>query len=104
MSSLCKETLQSIYLQSVRSISSRTSSTTNLQYIRLRHAAQYHALGKYAGGTGRSNALLFVQISSLLLNLYNYTGYTVLDTVLLCVGIPLTLLWLGVGIGMVGLK
>jgi hypothetical protein len=36
--------------------------------------------------------------------LYNYTGYEILDKVLLGIGLPLTLLWLGVGIGMVRFK
>ncbi|UJR16140.1 hypothetical protein I4U23_003051 [Adineta vaga] len=45
-----------------------------------------------------------LSISSLILNLYNYTGYKQLDTAFLSIGIPLTLLWLGVGIGMVRLE
>ncbi|CAF3408795.1 unnamed protein product [Rotaria sp. Silwood1] len=45
-----------------------------------------------------------LSISTLLLNLYNYTGYETVDRVLLIIGIPLTLLWLGMGIGMVRLE
>ncbi|CAF4419855.1 unnamed protein product, partial [Rotaria magnacalcarata] len=41
-----------------------------------------------------------LSISSLLLNLYNVTGYETVDRVLLIIGIPLTLLWLSMGIGM----
>jgi hypothetical protein len=48
--------------------------------------------------------LIFIKISSLLLNLYNYSGYAILDKVLVGIGIPLTLLWLGIGIGMVRYK
>ncbi|CAF5222697.1 unnamed protein product, partial [Rotaria magnacalcarata] len=46
----------------------------------------------------RINTML--SISSLLLNLYNVTGYETVDRVLLIIGIPLTLLWLSMGIGM----
>ncbi|CAF2911854.1 unnamed protein product [Rotaria sp. Silwood2] len=45
-----------------------------------------------------------LSISSLLLNLYNFTGYETVDRVLLIIGIPLTLLWLGMGIGMARLE
>ncbi|CAF0735878.1 unnamed protein product [Rotaria sordida] len=45
-----------------------------------------------------------LSISSLLLNLYNYTGYETVDRILLIVGIPFTLLWLGMGIGMARLE
>ncbi|CAF1341391.1 unnamed protein product [Rotaria magnacalcarata] len=50
----------------------------------------------------RINTML--SISSLLLNLYNVTGYETVDRVLLIIGIPLTLLWLSMGIGMARLE
>ena len=46
-------------------------------------------------------SILFHKISSLVLNLYNYTDNNVPNVVLLVVGILLTLLWLITGIGMV---
>ncbi|CAF1017676.1 unnamed protein product [Adineta ricciae] len=45
-----------------------------------------------------------LSISSLLLNLYNYTGYQVADTIFLSIGIPVVFIWLGVGIGMARLE
>lgn len=41
------------------------------------------------------------KISAFVLNLYNFNSYTAVDIILLVVGIPLALLWLGVGVGMV---
>ncbi|CAF3934218.1 unnamed protein product [Rotaria sp. Silwood1] len=42
-------------------------------------------------------------ISSVLLNLYNYTGYPTADLIFLIIGIPIALLWLFMGIAM-GIK
>jgi uncharacterized membrane protein YphA (DoxX/SURF4 family) len=36
-----------------------------------------------------------------MLNLYNFNQFEVVDTILLVIGIPWTLVWLGIGIGMV---
>jgi len=36
-----------------------------------------------------------------MLNLYNFNQFEVADTILLVIGIPWTLVWLGIGIGMV---
>ncbi|CAF2474279.1 unnamed protein product [Rotaria sp. Silwood2] len=45
-----------------------------------------------------------LSISTFVLNLYNFNHFEAIDTVLLSVGIPLSLLWLGIGIGMVRLE
>ncbi|CAF3506490.1 unnamed protein product [Adineta steineri] len=45
-----------------------------------------------------------LSISTLVLNTYNYTDHNALDTVLLSMGIPIALLWLGFGIGMARLE
>jgi len=42
-----------------------------------------------------------LEISAFLLNLYNWNDFEALDEILLGIGIPVTFLWLGIGIGMV---
>jgi len=42
-----------------------------------------------------------LKISTFLLNLYNWNDFEAFDKIFLGVGIPLTFLWLGTGIGMV---
>ncbi len=44
---------------------------------------------------------MYLEISLFMLNLYNFNQLEAADTVLLVIGIPWTLLWLGIGIGMV---
>ncbi|UJR30542.1 hypothetical protein I4U23_018072 [Adineta vaga] len=43
-------------------------------------------------------------ISTFILNLYNFNGLEAIDRILLGVGIPLTFLWLSIGVGMVRLE
>ena len=45
--------------------------------------------------------LFFMQISSLILNMYNATNTDTLDALLLIFGIPIAFVWLTAGIGMV---
>ncbi len=47
---------------------------------------------------------VFPKISSLVLNLYNFTDSQVVDTILLAIGVPLTFIWLVIAIGMVRCK
>ncbi|CAF3802943.1 unnamed protein product [Rotaria sp. Silwood1] len=51
-----------------------------------------------------SNEAQIVLISSVLINLYDYTGYPTADLVLLIIGIPTALLWLFLGISMTRLE
>ncbi|CAF3446497.1 unnamed protein product [Rotaria sp. Silwood1] len=50
----------------------------------------------------RINTML--SISTFVLNLYNFNHFEAFDTIFLSIGIPLSLLWLGIGIGMVRLE
>ncbi|CAF4003109.1 unnamed protein product [Rotaria sp. Silwood1] len=50
----------------------------------------------------RINTML--SISTFVLNLYNFNHFEAFDTIFLSIGIPLSLLWFGIGIGMVRLE